>query len=158
MGIILGEQLGEETDDSHPYQLDALLNRDFEFPTDLDDGIVEVRVRRLKISIAGRPRQRIILEADPGGEINDIYEMVEEYLNQSRIPKSSLNVIGVSFKLSFDHQDNDLPRSLSFDVSHPNSSNLKSKPEKLRQLGEKYLSNWELDRATNCTVGQSVDG
>ncbi|MEX0718356.1 MAG: hypothetical protein WD066_17305, partial [Planctomycetaceae bacterium] len=116
-------------------------------PTDPDDGITEVRVRKLRLTVKGRPRHRIVLEADPDAGVDDVYEMMENYLNQERLPKSILNVTQVGFKFGFDEEIEDLPRSMSFEVSYPNSSNLKSKPERPRELAEKYLRLWELDRA-----------
>lgn len=147
--VILGEEIGPENRNSHPYELNGLLSRDFQFPTDPADGIDTVRVRKLRLSIKGLPRRRITLEADPDGGVDDIYEMLEEYLNQQRLPASILNVTQVGLKFSFDPSDEDLPKSLSFDLSWPNSSNLKSKPEGVRELAEKYLREWGLDRAAS---------
>lgn len=152
--VILSEQIEEEGRDCQPYALNDLLSRDFHFPTDLDDGIVEVRVRRLRLSVKGSPRQRITLEADPSADVDDIYHMIESYLDSERLPSSIVNVSSVSLKLSFDHDDPDLPRSMSFDVSYPNSSNLKSKPEGLRELGEKYMKEWGIDRVETAQHNQ----
>lgn len=145
--VILSEEIAPENRDSHPYELNGLISRDSHFPTDPDDGIEEVRVRRLRLSVKGMSKRRITLEANPDGDADDIYDMMDEYLNQQRIPASIVNVTQVGFKFSFDQEDPGLPRSLSFDVSYPNSSNLKSKPERLRDLGEKYLKQWGVDRA-----------
>lgn len=147
--VILDEEIGPENPNSHPYELNGLLSRDFQFPTDPADGIDTVRVRKMRLSIKGLPRRRITLEADPDGGIDDIYEMLDEYLNQQRLPASILNVTQVGLKFGFDPSHEDLPKSLSFDLSWPNSSNLKSKPEGVRELAEKYLREWELDRAAN---------
>ena len=152
--VILSEQIEEENRDCQSYALNNLLSREFQFPTDLDDGIIEVRVRRLRLSIKGSPRQRITLEADPNADVDDIYRMIESYLDSERLPSSIVNVSSVSLKLSFDHDDPDLPRSMSFDVSYPNSSNLKSKPEGLRELGEKYLKEWGIDRVETAQHNQ----
>lgn len=145
--VILSEEIAPENRDSHPYELNGLISRDSHFPTDPNDGIEEVRVRRLRLSVKGMSKRRITLEANPDGDADDIYDMMDEYLNQQRIPASIVNVTQVGFKFSFDQEDPSLPRSLSFDVSYPNSSNLKSKPERLRDLGEKYLKQWGVDRA-----------
>lgn len=145
--VILSEEIASENRDSHPYELNGLVSRDSHFPTDPDDGIEEVRVRRLRLSVKGVPKRRITLEANPDGDVNDIYDMMDEYLNQQRIPASIVNVTQVGFKFSFDNEDPDLPHSLSFDVSYPNSSNLKSKPDRLKELGQKYLKQWGVDRA-----------
>jgi hypothetical protein len=145
--VILGEELGPEDRDSHPYELNVLLNRHVEFPTDPEDGIASVRVRKLRLTIKGMPRRRITLEADPDAGPDDIYEMMEKYLDESRLPTAVLNVTQVGFKFAFAPREGERQSSLSFEVSHPNSSNLKSKPERLREIGEKYLRRWEIDRA-----------
>jgi len=43
--VILDEEIGPENPNSHPYELNGLLSRDFQFPTDPADGIDTVRVR-----------------------------------------------------------------------------------------------------------------
>jgi hypothetical protein len=147
--VILGEEIGPENKNSHPYELNGLLSPDFQFPTDPADGIDAVRVRKMRLSVKGMPRRRITLEADPEAGVDDIYEMMDDYINQQRLPTSILNVSQVGMKFSFDPSHEDLPKSLSFDLSWPNSSNLKSKPEGVRELAEKYLRQWGLDRAAN---------
>jgi hypothetical protein len=147
--VILGVEIGPENRNSHPYELNGLLSRDFAFPTEPADGIETVRVRKLRLSIKGLPRRRITIEADPEGGVNDIYEMLGNYLNQQRLPASILNVTQAGLKFTFDDSIDDLPKSLSFDLSYPNSSNLKSKPDGVRELAEKYLRQWGLDRVAN---------
>ncbi len=146
--VILGEEIGPENRNSHPYELNGLLNRDFQLATDPADGIEDVRVRKLRLSLKGKPKRRITLEADPDGEVDDVYDMLEHYLNQRRLPAAILNVTQVALRFSFDDSDDELPSSLSFELSYPNSSKLKSKPQKARELAEKYLREWGLDRAT----------
>jgi len=146
--IILGEEIGPENRASHPYELNGLLNRDFAFPTDPVDGITSVRVRKLRLSVIGRPRRRITLDGDPDAPPDDVYDMVDDYLNQQQVPASLFNVTQVGFQFAFDESIESLPKSMSFEVSYPNSSNLKSKQEAARALAEKYLREWGLDRAS----------
>ncbi len=75
--------------------------------------------------------------------------MIEDYMNTEQLPASILNVTQVGLKFGFDSEREDLPKSLSFDLSWPNSSNLKSKPEGVRELAEKCLREWGLDNATS---------
>ncbi len=154
--VILREEIGPEDRNSHPYELNGLVHRDFPFPTDIDDGIVGVRVKRLRLTVQGMPRRRITLEADPEGNRDDIYDMMDSLLARERLPAALLNVTQVGLKFEFDPHDETLPKSLSLDVSYPNSSNLKSKPERLKVLGEKYLRAWGLDRAGVAQHHQSV--
>lgn len=138
-----------EDRNSHPYELNGLLSRNFQFPTQPADGIDSVRVRKMRLSVKGAPRRRITLEADPQAGVDDIYDMMEDYMNQDRLPASILNVTQVGLKFSFDPSHEDFPKSLSFELTWPNSSNLKSKPEGVRELAEKYLRQWGLDRVAS---------
>ena len=143
--IILDEALPAEEPGIHPYQLDGLMDRSFSFPTDPEDGIEEVRLHALRLSILGRRRGRITLEPDPEDGRDRVYEMLEDDLNRRRLPKSILHVTKatINFKLN----GNGHGRSLTFDVTYPNGCTLKSKREDQRLLGEKYLKRWDIDVA-----------
>jgi len=143
--VILGEPLGEEEPGAQPYQLDGLMDRNFSFATDPEDGIEDVSLRTLRLSILGRRRGRITLEPDPDEGHDRIYEMLEEDLNRRRLPKSILQVTKatINFRLNGGGRGN----SLTFNVTYPNGCNLKSKREEQRLLGEKYLKRWQIDVA-----------
>jgi len=141
--IILGEHLAPEDPNVKPYQLDGLMERGFRFPTDPEDGIEEVSIRCLRLSILGRRRRRITLEPDPEKGASHIYEMLEDDLNRKRLPKSILHVTKAT--LNFTLNGNVRSNSLVFSVTYPNSCDLKSKREELRLLGEKYLKRWKID-------------
>ena len=141
--VILGETLDTEDPDAHPYHLDGLMERSFAFPTDPEDGILDVSLRCLRLSILGRTRKRITLEPDPDKGRLHIYEMLEEDLNRKRLPKSILHVTKATF--NFKLNGNGHGRSLTFSVSYPNACDLKSKREDQRMLGEKYLKRWKID-------------
>jgi len=143
--IILDEPLPAEEPGVHPYHLDGLMDRNFAFPTDPEDGIEEVTLRAMRLSILGRKRGRITLEPDPEDGRDRVYEMLEDDLNRRRLPKSILHVTKatINFKLN----GNGHGRSLTFDVTYPNGCSLKSKREDQRLLGEKYLKRWEIDVA-----------
>jgi len=143
--VILGESIGSEDPNERPYEFDRLLDSRFSFPTDPEDGIEEVSVRCLRLSILGRRRGRITLEADPEKGRDHIYEMLEEDLNRKRLPKSILHVTKAT--LNFKLNGHRRSRSLTFNTAYPNSCDLKSKREDLRLLGEKYLKRWQIDVA-----------
>lgn len=86
--IILGTPLEPEEPGVQAYQLNGLMERDFAFPTDPEDGIEDVVLRSLRLSILGRRRGRITLEPDPNDGRDRIYEMLEDDLNRRRLPKS----------------------------------------------------------------------
>lgn len=143
--VVLGSPLKPEASGKAPYALDGLLNRAFGFDTDPEDEIESVSVRGLRLSVLGRKRGRITLEADPQKGPNSIYDMLEEDLNKERLPLSVLQVSKVTL-----HIARNVPGrggSLTFSVALPNSCDLKSKREELRLLGEKYLKRWKIDVA-----------
>jgi hypothetical protein len=88
---ILNENPPPEQPGAHPFELNGLRGREFAFPTDPEDGIEEVRVMRMRLSIGNRKR-RIILEADPQGGRQGIYDMMEEYINMRALLDATANV------------------------------------------------------------------
>lgn len=143
--IILGEPIASEELGVHSYDLNGLMDRDFAFPTDPEDGIEYVAIRALRLSILGRKRGRITLESDPHDGRDRIYEMIEEDLNRRRLPKSILQVTKATlyFKRSGDGRN----RSFTVNITLPNRCDLKNKREDQRLLGEKYLKRWGIDVA-----------
>jgi hypothetical protein len=142
--VVLGQDVRLSGDGPAAYQLDKLMD-DNGFPTDPEDGILEVSVRSLRLSVVGQQRGRITLEADPEKGRRHIYNMIENYLNKSRLHRSILHVTRAT--LHFRLSGNGHGRSLTFAVGFPNSCNLKSKREDQRVLGEKYLREWGIDVA-----------
>lgn len=140
--VVLGQPLPPEDRRKPPYRLDHLLDPATPFPTDPADGVARVRVRRLRIEPLDRPRRRITLDADPEGSPSDIHHMIDEYLRAEAVPRSKLRVTHAAFSLEFVPGPATQPRSMSFEVSSPDSCNLKSKPESMRLLGERCLRLW----------------
>jgi hypothetical protein len=154
---LLRQELPPELPRSHPYELNGLKSRHFEFPTDPADGIEEVRLRKLRLSVLGGAKRRITLEADPAGRPNDIYEMLDDYLNRQNLPDTLINVTQAQFHFRWHHTGKGRPKTLTFEVSFPNRSNLKSvRREELRLVGEKYLKLWRIDRAS-CDVSWPLE-
>jgi len=143
--IVLNEQIGEAGPQDHPYELNVLLDRDHDYPTDPNDGIKEMQIRRMRLTVKGQPRRRITLEADPEGQRRDIFVMMDSWLNRQLLSPANINVTSTTLTLRFAPGRADWPASLTFDLSFPNSDNLKSKREELRELGEKYLKRWKID-------------
>lgn len=144
---LLGQELPPEAPHGHPYELNGLKSRSFGFPTDPADGIQQVRVRRLRLSVLGGSKRRIILEADPDADRNDVYDMMDQYLDKQNLPQSLVNVTQATLTFKFPPRENGRPNTLTFDISYPDSSNLKSKREEQRVIAEKYLRQWGIDRA-----------
>jgi hypothetical protein len=148
---LLHQELPSETPLGNPYELNGLKSRDFlatARQTDPEDGIEEMQIRKLRLSVLGETKRRITFEADPDGGPNAIYDMLDECLNRRNIPEALFNITLAQFHFRFVHTGQGRQRTLTFEVSHPNTSNLKScRQEELRLLGEKYLRRWGIDRA-----------
>lgn len=105
-------------------------------------------MRKLRLSVLGGSKRRITLEADPNAAPDDIYDIMDECLNRNNLPEPLINITQVKLNFKCVHTGSGRQKSLTFEVSFPNSSNLKSeKREKLRLIGEKYLKRWGIDRA-----------
>jgi hypothetical protein len=143
--VVLNENPPPEEPGDHPYELNALLSRDFPFATDPEDGIEEVRIRKMRLSL-GSGRRRITLEADPQAGPQDIYELIAECLHPTFLASAVVNVTNAEFQFRFAARGYEKPKPITFSVSFPNSSNLKSLPESRRLLVEKYLKRWGIER------------
>lgn len=148
---LLKRELPPESPLGHPYELNGLKSRDFLLTaqqTDPEDGIEEVQIRKLRLSVLGGSKQRITLEVDPTGGPRAIYDMLDVCLNRENLPDTLINVTLAQFHFRFVHTGQGRQKSLTFEVSYPDTSNLKScRREELRLVGEKYLRRWGIDRA-----------
>ena len=137
--------LGEDVDPADPmrpsFHLDHLLAPNFPLPTDPNDGVEEARITRLRLSPRGSGGY-VEIKADPKGHRNDIYRKIERWLKAESIPRDGTRVSQATFRLTFPHDGPGRQPVLTFDVSAPNTSNLKSKPDEKREVGERYLKRW----------------
>ncbi|RJP18953.1 MAG: hypothetical protein C4529_11865 [Deltaproteobacteria bacterium] len=144
---ILHEELGEETRNSVPYELNGLKRRDFSFPTEPADRVLEVRVSALKLSLVGSTKKRITFEATDSKASRDaVYELMETALHERRLPLSMVNVYSAVIKMVFENTNGHgrPTKVLTFRVSYPNSCNLKDSPEEL--VAKKCLKEWKIER------------
>ncbi len=132
--------LDEEIDPADPmrpaYQLDHLLTPDFPLLTDLADGVEEARITLLRIAPRGSGGY-IEIKADLKSHTNNIYRKIERWL-KAGVAVAGSRVLKASFLLKFQANGHGRQATMSFDVT-PNSSNLKSKPDEQREVGERCL-------------------
>ncbi|MFG0327806.1 MAG: hypothetical protein ACF8SC_11130 [Phycisphaerales bacterium JB037] len=125
------------------YRLDHLLQHNCPLPTDPADRVEEARITRLRIVPRGGAGH-IEIKADPRGDRNDIYRKMDRWLRRENLPVESLRVVQATFSLRFVHSGVGRQPTLTFEVSVPHSSNLKSKPEEARTIGQRCLRRWEV--------------
>lgn len=141
--IVLGSS--EQNDPFRPtYRLDHLKDATFQFVTDPEDAVEEVRIRQLRLSPLGDRNEQVTLKA--GGRNRDhIYKMLERYVRRERFSLDDVTVTQATLQFTLPPGGNGRVNRQSFSISTPKSCNLKSKPESLRKLGEKYLRRWGID-------------
>jgi hypothetical protein len=109
---LLGQDLPPANPNSQTYELNGLKSRNFRFPTDAADGIEEVRLRKLRLSPLGGPKDRIILHADPAGPPDGVYRMMDGCLNRETLPEALINVTLAEFHFRWAHTGQGRPKTL----------------------------------------------
>lgn len=144
---ILHEEIGEENRCSIPYDLNGLKNRAFAFPTDPADGIAEVRLRELRLSVVGNEKKRITFEVPPKGSPGDVHDLLEQALHEERLPLAMVNVTSAAIQMRFNNTNGNgrAVKTVTFRMAAPDSCTLKDSPHHL--IAKKYLKRWELERA-----------
>ena len=140
--LILKEELPEEDPEENPFELNGLRSRDFDFPTDPEDGVQEVRVKSLRLSLVGPGFGRITLESDARTRRGDIYDLMDKALNHNRLSVETVNVTLATMQVTF--ATSGRPKPITFQISYPDSCNLKDKPEHLKI--KDYLKRWGIAR------------
>ncbi len=141
---VLDIALEPEDPDECPHRLDGLTDRAFGFETDPEDGITQVAIRLLCVSPMGNPKKKITVQLPLEGNPEDIYVALENDLNHEKLPITLLRV--QKARICMELEGYGRSKSLTFDIS-PRTCSLKSKPERLRELGEKYLRRWGIEAA-----------
>ena len=146
---ILGTPLPEELPDGCVYNIESLKSRDFQFPTDPDDGIMDVKIKAMQLEAKTNYGEVITVKSK--SDMDSIHDLLENDLNQQEIPLSQLRVHRATFLLKLAGRGR--TKTLTFDLTS-NACNLKNKPEELRILGEKYLRLWGI--ATSNLIDKKV--
>jgi len=137
--------LGKDVPPADPllpsFKLDHLLTPNFPMPTNPNDLVEDSRITRMRLAPRGS-RGYVEIKADPKGGPDDIYRKIERWLRLENLPRESTRVAQVTFSLKFIHDGPGRQPTLTFDVTAPHSSNLKSKPDEKRAVGERCLKRW----------------
>lgn len=127
------------------YDLAPLLHP-FEFPTDPEDGIDSVKLVLLRLRPYDDPGKRITLEATRKA-VGSISAAAQDWFDQHNPLRGGFVATQARLSIKF-HPDSESRRGkiLPVTVTMPNGCDLKSKTEKERLIGEKYLARWGLVR------------
>ncbi|CAN5469028.1 hypothetical protein BH11PLA2_BH11PLA2_21030 [soil metagenome] len=143
---ILGKDLGA-WEPPAAYHLNHLRLRTTPLVVDPGDAVT-VSVRRLKFKIVGTKRI-IELEADPDLGPRDIFDMIDECLNREKLKLADLRVASARLVFEFLELGDRKPGTISVDIGHPSSCNLRGhRPERV-EIIRKYLVRWGIDARTH---------
>ena len=137
--------LGQDIDPVDPlrptFKLGHLLDPGFQLITDPMDQVEEAWMTRMRIVPHGSAGY-IEIKADPKAGSGDLRRKCERWLQEGNVTACGARVQSVSFSLRFAHDGPGRQPTLSFSVNAPNSSDLKSKPDEYRAVGERCLKRW----------------
>lgn len=139
---ILGVDYEDPNSKLPVYKLNILKQLRGALPTDSGDGIERAMVRSIAITPNGKNGKRITLEAGRDAKADDVWDMMDNWLDERELKPGTLDISRASFSIKLANKGAKAGKSLSFDVTAPSSCNLKSKSEEMRLLGEKCLRKW----------------
>ena len=82
----------------------------------------------------------VTLETAPEGAWDDIHRMLDRHFPVAEFPRDDLTVSVAG--ITFGYIRDGLPRTLTFDVTRRGTTDLVSRSDELRELGERLLRAW----------------
>jgi hypothetical protein len=82
--------------------------------------------------------------------------MVDDWVNLKNVPRSIMELRRVEMRIVFDGSDPNMPSFIDFSVSMPDRSSIPNLKENERELVEKYLRQWGIDRASTRELAVSA--
>lgn len=125
------------------YQLDHLLQTDYPLSADPKDLVTEARITMLRLAPIGSGGF-VEIKADIKGPPNDIYRKIERWLSEKHLSSDTAQVLKATFRLTFQHDGPGRAPTMTFSVGVPSSCDLKSWPDKQREVGERCLKLWRI--------------
>jgi hypothetical protein len=120
------------------FQLGGLLNRQFTFPTEVQDGIEAVEVTEMEVHRGLARRPRLTFEAEPC----PLPAFLDQLTAWVKVPLAELTITSVRLRVRFPARGNARAKTVTFSVSLPNTTDLKDTPEHLRI--KRLLREWGL--------------
>lgn len=140
--------LGIEVDDAEPvkpsYQLDHLLAPEFAFTTEAPDRIADVRLRRIRL--VPKIKVKAIEHLEPKftelATRSEVMDAIQRELTAHGLNRSQVRVSQVGIQLVFHGEGEKKPKTMTFNVSTPNTSDLRTRPDDVRVIGERCIKRW----------------
>jgi hypothetical protein len=138
----LAEDLSLEPPPGAGFKLDHLKDRSFEFVTDSMDGIFNVQLRAMQLSVPDKDTGRITFELLPYSNGGNIHDLIENALNQVNWQLADLRVDQVKMKVTFLH-GKPRAKTVTFNIS-PQACPLKDHVAEHVTI-RRCLKKWEIE-------------
>lgn len=138
--VILGVDLGPQNNHL-PYNLNRLKDRYFCLDTDPEDRI-SASIRKLRLDVPDRGRFTVEPLKDSRG--SDIYEVIDECLNEDQVAWDEINISLATICFHFEPVNGRRPGSLTCDVTYPDRCSINSRRPEWIDLTRKYLKRWRI--------------
>jgi hypothetical protein len=139
----------EDTDPiRRSYELDHLLDPSFSFATEPEDRITTVRLRRLRVvPVFNDPTlEGCELRLRETANLAEVRAAVTKFCSAFGLTPSQLHVVQAGIQIEFQSDGRRRPKTMTFNVSTPNTCDLKSKPDEVRAVGERCVRRWRILR------------
>jgi hypothetical protein len=121
--ILKLDELPPDPKDERVYDLNPLIQKDFNFIYNAGNGIERVTVRKLRLSSRVIKGDRITLEADSSDNADAVYDLIDEI--KSALDLSRYNVTQVELAASVVTDEDKPPKKITIRITYPNSCSLK---------------------------------
>ncbi|MGL6074908.1 MAG: hypothetical protein ACRC8S_12170 [Fimbriiglobus sp.] len=128
-----------------PYELDVLMDPEFELAVPRESIIEKISITRLRASIE-RAHQRVIVEETPVKSGSDLRQLLNTVLPEASFPRETLHLTEATFAVTYRPSDAKRDKTFRFRVAYPDACNLKTLPDQERLLGEACLRQWGIAR------------
>ena len=146
---ILEGDLGTPIKGGIVFELDGLKQRGFAFPFDPADGIDDVRLSKLRLSVRGQTRDeeranpRITLEVNASANQEAIWDLLDKVAGDGQIAPENVWITQARLQFVFRSNRRGGTETLNCDVTWPDLCNLKQ--DRKHKLARDYLRRWGID-------------
>jgi len=141
---VLGIKVEEEEPIRPAYRLDHLLDPHFSFTTEPQDCVAAACLRRVRL-MSNEPKgnvEHVDLKFREATGHAEVIHKVERVLAALELDRSKVTVREVDIQLRFRSDGYRQGRTLLFRIRCPNTCDLKSKPDSVRQVAERCVRRW----------------
>jgi hypothetical protein len=135
----------EPADPMRPaYRLQHVLDPSFSYPTACTDCVGKVRLSRIRLTptLTSYPVTSYELKFSPTITRPQWLEVIQNQLEGHGLRPTQVLVEQATFQLTFLRTGGGRSRSLTFTIAMPSNCDLKTKPDDIREVGQRCLNMW----------------